>query len=56
MINHYDSCIILLSNTDIFLVCLIYLLIFICIFGHTLNVKEILKKYLIEQKIYSILT
>ena len=31
-----------------------YLLILVCLFGdsNTLNVKEILKKYFIEQKIY----
>jgi hypothetical protein len=39
------------------LICLIYLLILICLLGHstvsnTLNVKEILKIYLIEQNIY----
>jgi hypothetical protein len=56
VINHCDRHITLLSNTDsdISFVCLIHLLILICLLGdsNTLNVKKILKIYLIEQKIY----
>jgi len=57
MINHCDRHITLLSDTDISFD-LIYLLILICHFGDSksntlFDVKEILKIYLIEQKIYS---
>jgi hypothetical protein len=61
MINHCNTNrhITLLSVIVIliyFLVCLIYLLFFICLLGdtkqHSLYAKEFLKIYLIEQKIY----
>ena len=52
----YSDCLLLFLDIY-FLICLIYLLILICLLGHstvsnTLNVKEILKIYLIEQNIY----
>ena len=53
--NHYDRHITPLSDILIYLfICLIYLLILIYLLGdsNTLNVKEILKIYLIEQDIY----
>ena len=59
--NHCDRRITLLSDTDISFVLFnlfcIYLLILMCILGdrklsNILNVKEILKIYLIEQMIY----
>ena len=59
MINHCDRRITLLSDNVIMiylLVCLIYLLFlyaFWVIVSNTLNAKEILKIYLIEQKIYT---
>jgi hypothetical protein len=58
MINHCDRCITILTDTDMFLLCLIYLLTFLCILGdstfvcNTLDTKEILKIYSTEQKIY----
>jgi 5-methylthioribose kinase len=56
MINHCDRCITLLSDTDIsfgLFDIFIYLdYAFLVIVSNTLKVKEILRIYLIEQKIY----
>jgi hypothetical protein len=55
VINHYDRHITPFSDILIYIfICLIYLLILIYLLGdsNTLNVKEILKIYLIEQDIY----
>jgi len=56
IINHCDRCITLLSDTDIsfgLFDIFIYLdYAFWVIVSNTLNVKEILRIYLIEQKIY----
>ena len=54
MINHCDRCITLLSDNDISFGLFNLFPFFICLLGdsNTLNAKEILKIYLIEQKIY----
>ena len=53
VINHCDKCITLLSDTDISF-SLFNLFILICLLGNsnTLKVKQIMKIYLIEQKIF----
>jgi hypothetical protein len=56
MINHYDRHITLLSDTHIsFYLFNLFTYFDICLLGdsNTLNFKEILKVYLIEQKRYS---